>query len=886
MFDQDSDLQLRAAAGLLLKNSVHSLSFESSPDLVQNYLKGEILNGLVDPINLIRNITGTVITTLFTRYGVEGWPEVLVQLMNLIENSNSQHTSEGALSSIEKICEDSAYKLDQEYNGERPLEYMIPKFLSFTTSENSKVRALSLSCLNQFIPLKSQCLFVHLDSFLSQLFSLASDSDEEVRTSVCTAFAQLLDVRPDKILPHLDGVISYALHTVNDKSEELGLEACKILLGLGESKIPKETIQPHLAKIIPILLDNMRYSEIEIITMKDAEEDDADQEDNIEDIRPTNAKAKDAHSSRQNGQFDNSGSRENAKDEDDDDSDDDEDDDDYDDDLVQWNLRKCSAASLDVFASLLPTSVLNISLTHLKDKFSDSEWPVREAAILAFGAIAEGCIDLATPQLPSLIPYLVNSLDDNEAAVRQIACWTISRYAQWICNQVFYNGDHSNYFLPVLQALMKCGLDKNKKVQESACSSLAGLIEISGELLVPYINPLLQHFVICFGKYKTKNLIILYDAVQTFVEKMGKRLTEKEEYVSLLLPPLIAKWGQLRDSDRDLWPLLECLSSVAAALGEAFAPYAVPVYQRALTILATCISQDQQCETDPNIEPPEKDFIITTVDLIDGLVQGLGSLSGELIRSVEADLGIPIPITIADKSSGSTLMELLLFCFQDTVEEVRQSAYALLGDLTIFVFQPILAPYTEQILYAITNEPDMVSSNPSPVCNNTIWALGELSLQLGSSIEPYLSSIIPVVIPILKSGGQETVLENAAITIGRIGISCPEALAPHLGEFVENWCIRMRSIEENNEKDTAFKGMCNMIMVNPQAMTANNTKFSILALFVDCIGRYEQPSPELKGMFGKVLFGFKEFTGSHWGNNVLQVLDPMVSNELHTQYGI
>ena len=45
------------------------------------------------------------------------------------------------------------------------------------------------------------------------------------------------------------------------------------------------------------------------------------------------------------------------------------------------------------------------------------------------------------------------------------------------------------------------------------------------------------------------------------------------------MPPLYAKWSDLKDDDRDLFPLLECLSSVATALGLGFQPYAQPVFE-------------------------------------------------------------------------------------------------------------------------------------------------------------------------------------------------------------------------------------------------------------------------------------------------------------------
>jgi hypothetical protein len=34
-------------------------------------------------------------------------------------------------------------------------------------------------------------------------------------------------------------------------------------------------------------------------------------------------------------------------------------------------------------------------------------------------------------------------------------------------------------------------------------------------------------------------------------------------YLEILMPPLIAKWQQLSNSDKDLFPLLECFTSIA-----------------------------------------------------------------------------------------------------------------------------------------------------------------------------------------------------------------------------------------------------------------------------------------------------------------------------------
>ena len=59
----------------------------------------------------------------------------------------------------------------------------------------------------------------------------------------------------------------------------------------------------------------------------------------------------------------------------------------------------------------------------------------------------------------------------------------------------------------------------------------------------------------------------------------------------MLMPPLIQKWNQLKDEDKDLFPLLECLSSVATALRSGFLPYAEPVFQRCVSLVEQTLAQ-------------------------------------------------------------------------------------------------------------------------------------------------------------------------------------------------------------------------------------------------------------------------------------------------------
>ena len=159
--------------------------------------------------------------------------------------------------------------------------------------------------------------------------------------------------------------------------------------------------------------------------------------------------------------------------------------------------------------------------------------------------------------------------------------------------------------------------------------SVAIFIENSDPELLETVlyTELLQSFDRCFQIYKKKNLIILYDAVSRLAEKVEL----EETGMQVLLPHLISKWQSLPDNDKELWPLLECLSCVAASLGEKFGPMASDVYDRTYKILLHCIETEQAAQKDPNVALPEKDFIITSLDLIDGIVQGLGAKSQPLL---------------------------------------------------------------------------------------------------------------------------------------------------------------------------------------------------------------------------------------------------------------
>ena len=89
-------------------------------------------------------------------------------------------------------------------------------------------------------------------------------------------------------------------------------------------------------------------------------------------------------------------------------------------------------------------------------------------------------------------------------------------------------------------------------------------------------------------------------------------------------------------------------------------------------------------------------------------------------------------------------------------------------------------------------------------------------------------------------------LSFVAITIGRLGFVCPKEVAPYLQQFIRPWCSSLRNIRDNEEKDSAFRGICSMISVNPSGVIQD------FIYFCDAVASWNNPKSDLKNMFLEV----------------------------------
>jgi transportin-1 len=293
---------------------------------------------------------------------------------------------------LQKISEDST----RDFNSiqvDPLLAVLLPKLIQHTDSPDAKIRAHALATINEMLVLQSPTIQRIVEAYIQALSRRATDQAGQVRKLVCHAFLVLLDSCPEVLVQPLESIAQFMLFAMQDSDDAVSLEACEFWLALAG----KQEFLPHLrvllptcahlhnltlmSRLIPVLIKSMAYTDIDIV-MLGGDDDDAAVPDRQEDMKPLHYKSK-SHTAEHGDGGKDDGENES-------DSEDDEDEDDV---AAEWNLRKCSAATIDLLSNVFGNEMLTILLPLLNDALFHQDWKHREAGVLALGAIAEGLFE-------------------------------------------------------------------------------------------------------------------------------------------------------------------------------------------------------------------------------------------------------------------------------------------------------------------------------------------------------------------------------------------------------------------------------------------------------------------------------------------------------------
>lgn len=106
------------------------------------------------------------------------------------------------------------------------------------------------------------------------------------------------------------------------------------------------------------------------------------------------------------------------------------------------------------------------------------------------------------------------------------------------------------------------------------------------------------------------------------------------------------------------------------------------------------------------------------------------------------------------------------------------------------------------------------------------------------------------------------------------------SVVAQLNETVGCRCTSLRNIRDNDEKDSAFRGICQMIQVNPGGVVSD------FMFFCDAVASWSHPKDDLKEMFTKILHGFKNQVGEENWRSFADQFPVQLSARLSAMCGI
>ena len=807
--------EVRQTAGLLLKNNLKS-GWGAASRENKVFIQNALLQSLGHPVRFLRHTVGTCVSMIARAAGPTGWPEMYLALADAIAAETASadpNLTDGGLDAVYKVCEELNGRLDVPVPNMpegSPAGLLLPKLLALVSgatgagAAETAARRGGLGAINLMTPSWPQSHAHLMDAYLRGLFALALDTDGGVRKEVCSGIVSLLYRAPEKLAPNMREVIAYMIERTSDGDEDVALESCEFWAAFCEADLERDTVEvlrEFTPKLIPMLLTNMKYAEDdeEVIA---AEEDEANagREDRDQDVRPSFKGQRDRGDGASGGV---SGSAADDGDETYYDAGEDDDDD------AQWNLRKSSANGLDVMSNVFGDELLGMILPIVEQRFRESDWRLRESAILAVGAVSEGCDAGLTPFLPQLIEFLVPSLEDPRPMLRATACWTLSRFARYTAQLAFAArpGDpppataaQGRAFVErILGGLLRRVGDKNKHVQAAACGALATLLGECREDIAPWLSPTASTLGQAIASYGRKNLRCALDAAATLADSGGDALKDPA-VARALLGPLLQKWESGGDNQADLYQLLECVTSVTMGVGLGAQEFAAPMFSRALALARRArVARDAQ---DSAYEP---DHVVCALDLLSGICDGVGAGAASLVASDPDGVREAIAKAVTDAESPG----------------VRRSAFALVGDVAKAPGAAAhLAPMLAHIVDAAAAnlEPAMVQAWNMGACNNACWSAGEMAMAFPpETLAPHAPRLAAAFCRVLSQTMVHRSLgENAAIALGRFALRCPDHIKQGFAELVTPWCGALRRLRDGVEKEHAFAGLVALARAAPE----------------------------------------------------------------------
>lgn len=840
---------IRYQAGLLLKEFVRLKT-----QLLQNdrqslaHIFQTALKTLQDNQKQIRSAAGIVIATLLSKSGIDKWPDSIGNIVKLCE-VNNVNARWGALDCLRMVIEDCGPSIAQ--TNPQNMHQTVSTLIQFMKHPKSELRVLALECLAHLIEYQAPPFNEQFNVYFPLLAELMlKDSDIKVQSKVCRHAVLLLMYHYDQIKGNLAALINCMIKCTRLKNEpDIAGEAADFWATLcgDQTKLDdaaKGTLWSVIPTLIPILLDNCIYTESQIAMMQQD-----DEEEDSNEMKNANLQFRSRHAEK-----DEEGTSE-------------------------WNVRKCSARSLDCLSHVFgeEQKFMEITLGNIQKAFNNPQWFVKEAGVLAVGAIAWGCWNLMQAQLDQLLPYLIQMMSHEHPFVRSITCWTIARFADGLTDYRLdgqQKQQRSIAYVKVMQLTIQALVDRSRRVQAAALSGFSMLVESAGrherlELLNQPMPKIIEAFIHILGTCRAKNLPGAADALCTMADALGEE--HMPAVFTPLMQPMMRRLQTIRDDDTRIFPFGEMITCFAINMGEKFAQCSQVVWVRAMRVLKLILQMqvhaDAAMKRGEEYEEPNKEFLTCWFDCMSGIIEGLGAQSAALVGSCVQEL-IPI-LYQCSKDQGNS--------------EVRRSAQVLVGDIVCHC-QGHIAPHLAQFVEASASNLD--PKHPAACCNGA-WAIGEMTRRFKGQLAPLLQQgqVVERIGFVLNYNGSsnQRMFQNCAISLAIIAKEIPQLVATVLlkQNFVQRWCGTLAWYREDEHKVEAATSVLKLAQGAPQLFS----NVQILQALLVFLTSFKEPG-QFKLMAHQVLAGFKAKIGEQMWNQTTSQTPPWAQEKLRTVYNL
>eukprot|EP00762_Andalucia_godoyi_P004307 ANDGO_05488.mRNA.1 Importin subunit beta-2 len=858
-----SDESVRSAAGLMLKNHVlHEIAAGTLVPAVLSHVQLSLFAHLNDPSAHIRSIIASIIASIVrpsTQF--ESWPSFLESVAQVFQSPDA-NLVEGASEVISMVCEDNPRKVKDAPGN--PLNFFVPAWIHFAVhgaSDRTKVNCLS--CLQTFIVSPPAVLKEKMGDVVSALGQLLQSRNPDILVLVIRCFIFLCNY-PQYLGPVLPQVVDFMLFSCRSDDENVGMIASEFFGALSDVQSARPVLLAKMPQIVPVLLSNMKYSDMELALQGGEDVDSSAAPDRPDEINPRSY----MHLAVSRAQQELSGSAqtvkskkptesgrpEGADQEDDDDFEDDDDDngDDAEDAESANTVRRSAAASLDSLAACYPDELLPVMMEHVQRGLQNPDWLVREACILAIGAVADGCYELMEPSLSTMFPFLWQNASQGNPPIQRIACWTLGKYIRFAVSD---NAHVQQFYAKSLELMLSLVLHVDKRVQKAACSAIWSFCEEApATVTVAYVEPIVQTFIEALKRYQHKNMINLLDAVSTLVETTpGVFAKTKPAVYQALAEPILAMFGNIVPSaiidDPITVPILEAMSAIVHYSEDVLLVMADRIVDHSLQLFnyAFTLARSSWDEEDYFAYDRCQDTISCCLDILCAFCEALGPSVENLLQNPE---------------KVNLIWQMISAAIKEGTDDVRRSAIGLLGDFARTAYGRIahLIPHILQLCVETYEacQGHLEDSDVSKVVNNILWSAGEIALktpaQTTAVFVPHLLSIAKDAL--LSDASSTSLRESAAVCVSRLalsGLADMVASSATTVSFMKDWFVTMRSMYSNDEKHHGMLGMARILHVRIQLVES-----CVMQLFW-CLASYsKESSPEVIAEWASIFQTIKQ----------------------------